>query len=57
MSVGGDEQKVKAGKSCCRGRLGTVDLLVLISLDQQLLILQTFFTLLFNNPNEEVNCT
>jgi hypothetical protein len=42
----------------CMGWLSTVDLLVLTSLDQLLLILETLFT--FNNTsylNEEVNCT
>jgi hypothetical protein len=42
----------------CMGWLSTEDLLVLTSLDQLLLILETLFT--FNNTsylNEEVNCT
>ncbi len=37
------------GKTNCRGRLSTVDLFALTSLDQLLLLLKTLFTFLQNN--------
>jgi hypothetical protein len=42
-----------------KGRLSTVDLLVLTSLDQLLLIVQTHYLHFYKTsyPNEEVNCT
>ncbi len=46
------------GNPSLRGRLSTVDLLVITSLDQLLLIMQTLCTLVRNKPpNEEVNRT
>jgi hypothetical protein len=50
--------KVVAEKSYRRGRLSTVDLLVLTRLNQLLWILQTLLTFSKNQLfNEEVNCT
>jgi hypothetical protein len=47
----------KPGKSYRRGRISTVDLLVLTNLGQLLLIIQTFFTFYETNClNDEVNC-
>jgi hypothetical protein len=40
----------KPGKSCGRGRLSTVDLLVLRSLDQLLFILKILFTHVTKQP-------
>ncbi len=49
---------VKPGKSHCGGKaLYTVDLLVLTSLDQLLLVYKILFSFLQNKLNEEVNCT
>ncbi len=50
--------KVLAGKSYWRGRLSTVDLLVLSSLDQ-LLFLWKYYLPFYKTscPNEEVNCS
>jgi len=39
---------IQTGNSYCSGRFSTIDLLVLTSLDQLLLILQTLFTFLLN---------
>ncbi len=52
----GEQQKT--GKSHWRGRLSTVDLLVLISVDK-LLFNWKYYLLVFktSSPNEEVNCT
>jgi len=49
----------KAGKSFWRGRLSTVDLLVLTSLDQILILLEILFTFFYKTsyPTEEINCT
>ncbi len=49
----------RAGKPYWRGRLSTVDLLVLTSLHQLLFILIIFFYLCYTTSylNEEVNCT
>ncbi len=49
----------RAGKSYWRGRLSTVDLLVLTSLDQLLFAVMIFFYLCYKTSylNEEVNCT
>jgi len=49
----------KAGESDRRGRLSTVDLRVLASLDQLLFILKILFTFFYKTtyPNEKVNCT
>jgi hypothetical protein len=48
----------KAGKSYLRGRVSTVDLLVLASLDQLLVILKYYLRLLQNGlSEEEVNGT
>ncbi len=48
---------VKSGNTNWRERLSTVDLLVLISLDQLLLKLKTLLSCKKSYPNEEVNCT
>ncbi len=50
---------IKAGKPYWGGRLSTVDLLVLTSLDQLLLIIKFLFHLCYKTSylNEEVNCT
>jgi hypothetical protein len=48
-----EKQQHKHGNLTKRGRLSTVDLLVLNSLDQLLFILKILFTVIFN---EEVNC-
>jgi hypothetical protein len=48
----------KAGKSYWRGRLSTVDLLVITSLDEHLYIENMIYFLnKTTNLNEEVNCT
>ncbi len=48
---------VRPGNTNWRGRIGTVDLLVLTCLDQLLLILSIIFTFLMSYHNEEVICT
>jgi hypothetical protein len=48
---------MEKNKCCAWGKLSTIYLLVLTSLDQLVLILQRLFTFLPNNLNEEVNCT
>jgi hypothetical protein len=50
---------LKAGKSYCRGRLSTVDLLVLTNVDQQSFVLKMSFTFFYKTSylNKEVNCT
>ena len=54
----GQLMRLKAGKTYCGGRLSTVDLLVLTSLDQVIFIFKILFSFFTKTSylNELVNC-